>query len=57
MPNREATRPSIPGPWLTQEVAQYYRYTPRWVESQVARGMPVHRLGGHLRFRTRPTRR
>ncbi len=37
--------------WLSKrEVARYYGFTIRWVERQVAKGMPNRMIGGQRRF-------
>jgi excisionase family DNA binding protein len=39
-------------PYVTkQHIAQFYGFTPRWVELKVAGGMPCHRFGSRVRFR------
>jgi len=38
--------------WLTtQEVADYFGFSTKWVQRRVKEGMPHARLGGRLRFK------
>jgi len=41
--------------WLPKRrIAEFYGYSVRWVERQVANGMPCRRIGGQLRFQLTP---
>jgi hypothetical protein len=47
-----STRPASLEAWVTKaDIASYYRFTTRWVESQVALGMPSRLISGRRRFR------
>ena len=43
---------SVPEPlWSKQQVANYYGYSVRWVETMTAKGMPSRMIGGQRRYR------
>ena len=40
-----------PGVWTVQEVADYLQKSTSWIYKQAVQGLlPVHRIGGNLRF-------
>jgi excisionase family DNA binding protein len=50
----ETTQPGFPErePYVTKaQVAAFYGFTPRWVETKVAESMPCYRFGRRVRFR------
>ena len=50
--NGQSTEPEA---WLPKRrIAEFYGYSVRWVERQVANGMPCRRIGGQLRFQLTP---
>ena len=54
----EAKAAGPPQPWASKkEVAGHYGYSVRWVEYQLARGMPSALIGGQRRFRLSATER
>ena len=56
--NDEQRRAGAPEPWVSKKgVAAHYGFSVRWVEYQLARGLPSTLIGGQRRFRLSETER